>query len=169
MPWTGRLRWPKHQMATEKPRGSPSCQMALSSRTTDAADLPMDTSSAAEALAGEDDVAQRDAWFDPWRRPGSSKAKEIVADVQRQMENYETHFALRKRRRRPADQEIFQESVAAVVCNLMHRELTVPGGKLGRLALQPTPWSRRPLRLPRHEQGLFQTCWNACPAPRWHG
>ncbi len=90
----------------------------------------MDTSSAAEALAGEDDVAQRDAWFDPWRRPGSSKAKEIVADVQRQMENYETYFALRKRRRRPADQEIFQESVAAVVCNLVYRELTVPGGNL---------------------------------------
>jgi hypothetical protein len=90
----------------------------------------MDRPSVTKAPEAEDEVAPRDAWFDPWRRPGTSKAAAIVEDVQRQLENYERHFALRKRRRRAADQRIFDDSVAAVVCNLIHRELVVPDGKL---------------------------------------
>jgi hypothetical protein len=54
----------------------------------------------------------------------------IVADVLNQLQNYETHFGLRQRRRRPADQKTFDMSVAALICDLLHRELTLPGGKL---------------------------------------
>jgi hypothetical protein len=75
-------------------------------------------------------LLERDAWFDPWRRPRGTTAKAIVAEVVNELGNYERHFGLRKRRRRPDDQNTFEESVAAVVSNLMHRELTQTGGKL---------------------------------------
>ncbi len=70
----------------------------------------------------------RDRRFDPWRRAASPAAQAIVDDVRAQLENFEKHAGLRRRKRRPTDQRIFEQSVAAIVCDMMHRELTAPGG-----------------------------------------
>lgn len=44
-----------------------------------------------------------------------------------QLQEYERHFAARKRSRRPDDQATFEATVAAIVCNLAHINLTRSG------------------------------------------
>jgi hypothetical protein len=52
-----------------------------------------------------------------------------VADVTRELENYERHRKPRERRRKPQDQAVFEEMVSAIVCDLAHAHLSgVEGG-----------------------------------------
>src|SRR3954452_19685168 len=70
----------------------------------------------------------RDRFFDPWRAPRSPNAKALVADVTRELENYECHRKPRGRRR-PQYQAVFEETVSAIVCDLAHPHLSgVEGG-----------------------------------------
>ena len=72
----------------------------------------------------------KDRFFNPFRASKSTGAKEMVEDVLIQLQNYESHFNLRRRSRRREDQAIFEEAVAAVVCDLAHRFLEDPDGKI---------------------------------------
>lgn len=84
------------------------------------------------SLTDDDAVPQdqltKDRPFDPFRTPKSDKAQAIVADVLAQVQSFERMKGLRQRQRRPADQETFEATVAAVVCDLMHRVITLPDG-----------------------------------------
>jgi hypothetical protein len=62
----------------------------------------------------------RDRFFDPWRAPRTEKAKGLVADVIRQLEAYERHRRPRRRQRKQQDQAVFEETVAAIICDLVH-------------------------------------------------
>jgi hypothetical protein len=75
-------------------------------------------------------MTDRDRQFDDWRRPKTDRSKAIVAEVIRELQNFETRKKLRKRKRRPADQALFEETVSAIVSDLIHRALTAPQGKL---------------------------------------
>ncbi|OGU22264.1 MAG: hypothetical protein A2580_07510 [Hydrogenophilales bacterium RIFOXYD1_FULL_62_11] len=70
----------------------------------------------------------RDRPFNPFRIAHSETAKTVVADVLNQLQNYEGRFKLRQRARRPTDQKTFERIVETAVCDLVHRELTHPGG-----------------------------------------
>ncbi len=91
------------------------------------------------AVAARDNAARataqseeepRDRPFDPWRRPASEKAEEVVRWTISIFEQREKLRCLRQRQRRPADQKVMEETVAALVCDTVHRELTVPGGRV---------------------------------------
>ena len=68
--------------------------------------------------------------FNPFWRAGSANMRTAVAELQKQLEGYEKYHELRTRKRRAADQETFERTVEAVICDLVHRELTCPGGKV---------------------------------------
>lgn len=66
----------------------------------------------------------RDRPFNPWRRPATDRANAVVNDVRNQLERFDAACMQRKRKRRPADQRTFEETVAAIVSDLTHRHLT---------------------------------------------
>lgn len=70
----------------------------------------------------------KDRPFNPFRIPKTDKLKPLLDDILNQVQNYESHFGLRKRKRRPADQETFEATVTAIVCDLIHLHLTQPEG-----------------------------------------
>jgi hypothetical protein len=61
--------------------------------------------------------------FDPWRLPASDAARAVIADILNQVQNYEEYYGLRERKRRPKDQETFEATVTAIICDLIHAEL----------------------------------------------
>ena len=75
-----------------------------------------------------EESAPKDTRFNPSRIPLSDAAKAIVADVCRQLLNYERLRHRRQRARRAADQERFDRMVSAIVCDLMHAALIDPRG-----------------------------------------
>ena len=86
-----------------------------------------------QCLMSKDHIANdipQDRPFDPFRSPKSDKAIEVVGDITNQISNYEKHFKLRKRARKATDQAIFEETLSAVVCDLIHRRLEQRGGKI---------------------------------------
>lgn len=76
------------------------------------------------------DHPTRDRPLDPFRIPVSDAARAVVGDVTKQLQGLETHDGLRKRARKAADQVRFEAAVSALVCDLIHRHLTVPEGWL---------------------------------------
>lgn len=72
----------------------------------------------------------RDRPFNPFRIAKTDTAHKVVADVLVQLTNYEKHFKVRQRARRPEDQRRFERIVETLVCDLTHRELTQPGSWL---------------------------------------
>lgn len=102
---------------------------------------------------GEDDG--RDARFDPNRYPARPPALRVTAEIVGMIQRYEQHFGLRKRRRRPADQRVFEEALTAILTNAIRRDLLEPQGwvavPLGKSVLgrRPTRYSYRlPTTLP---------------------
>jgi hypothetical protein len=79
--------------------------------------------------AGVDSPAP-DRPFNPARVARSSKADKLVNDVIAQLEEYETHFGLRSRKRKVVDQWTFKATVTAIICDLAHFHLT---GALGAI------------------------------------
>src|SRR6266404_7718490 len=75
-------------------------------------------------------IRPADPQFDPWRRAGTNSARGMVAEAQRMVENYETYFQLRRRKRRPVDQNTFEITVEALLCDAIHRHLTAPQSAL---------------------------------------
>ena len=72
----------------------------------------------------------KDRPFAPFRSPKSDRAGAVVADITEQISSYEEHFKPRKRARRVTDQAIFERTISAVVCDLIHRHLEQSGGKV---------------------------------------
>jgi hypothetical protein len=73
----------------------------------------------------------RDRPFDDWRRPKSDAAKAVVSEITNELQNYETRTGARQRARKNGrDRDTFEQTVAAVVSDLIHRALTAPQGKL---------------------------------------
>lgn len=70
--------------------------------------------------------APKEMRFRPERLPASDNARRLVDDIRSQLLNYETHFALRKRARKAADQQIFDRIVSAIVCDLAHAAMVDP-------------------------------------------
>jgi len=68
--------------------------------------------------------------FNGFRVTGSDNAKFAVANVSRLLLSYEDYCAPRKRKRKPDDLKTFHRQVQALVCDLIHREITCPGGWL---------------------------------------
>lgn len=90
----------------------------------------MDQTAAKKGIedAEGDEAPPRDRPFNPYRLPRNDRVKVVVADVLNQVQNYEKHFGLRKRKRKPADQGTFEATVSAIVCDLMHHQLTGSAG-----------------------------------------
>lgn len=84
------------------------------------------------AQHNEDDIPQRqltdDRPFNPFRAPKTVQAQTIVADVLGQLQCFERVKGLRQRQRKPTDQQTLETTVAAVVCDLIHRFITKPDG-----------------------------------------
>lgn len=75
-------------------------------------------------------VGQPARAFDPHRRAKSAAAETIVESVLNELSRYETKNNLRTRKRRAVDQEIYEITVEAIVCDLLHRHLEVSNGKI---------------------------------------
>ncbi len=64
-----------------------------------------------------------DRGFNPWRMPRAEKAWTVIKDVLNQLQNFERYYSLRRRRRKQADQQIFEDTVAAVASDLMYHHI----------------------------------------------
>jgi hypothetical protein len=69
-------------------------------------------------------MTKRDRFFNPLRQAKTASAKALIADVMNQLQNYESHFGLRKRTRKKRDLEIFNRQIEAIICEAVHRHLT---------------------------------------------
>ena len=56
--------------------------------------------------------------FNPFVKANSDKLKNLIYEVQTQIEGYEHYYQLRKRARRVADQATFERMIEALVCDL---------------------------------------------------
>ena len=65
----------------------------------------------------------QDRRFNPWRIPVTEKAQGAIREVIHQIQSYERLYKLRKRKRRPADQETFEATVSAIASDLMYHHL----------------------------------------------
>lgn len=69
----------------------------------------------------------QDIRFNPWRIPKTDKAKALVNEAINQVQNYETYYKLRTRKRKQDDQERFKAAVSALVCNAAYHYLVGQG------------------------------------------
>ena len=70
----------------------------------------------------------QDRPFDSFRIARTDTARNLVADVLNQLQNYEQYYKIRQRARRKDDQKTFERIVETLVCDLAHRELAQPEG-----------------------------------------
>jgi len=68
--------------------------------------------------------------FNPYRRCASDAMKEVVAEVLNQMGGYEEYHETRERKRSAESQVSYEGTVEAIVCDLVHSELEVAGGRV---------------------------------------
>lgn len=74
-------------------------------------------------MSSEDEDDERDRRFNAYRFASSENTKGIVAEAIRLLLNYEHRSGLTKNKRRAADQETFDLTVDAILCDLMHHQL----------------------------------------------
>lgn len=89
--------------------------------------------------ASEAPTTPEDRFFQPFRAPRTDAAKAVVAEVVQAVLDFEERKRPRKRARKQVDQDVFLTMVAAVICDLVHRYLANPRGKVA------TPLSNRVL------------------------
>jgi hypothetical protein len=65
--------------------------------------------------------------FNPWRTPKTDRAKAVVGDVLNQVQNFEKYLRKLQRRRKAADQQTFEATITAVICDLIHHHLSRQG------------------------------------------
>lgn len=70
----------------------------------------------------------RDHRFSGYRIAATDKAKAIISEAVHLLLSYESYRVPRKRKRKAEDFQTFQHQVEAVICELIHRELTHPDG-----------------------------------------
>ena len=56
--------------------------------------------------------------FNPSLRAGTNKMKDLIGEVQKQVEGYEHYYKLRTRARRAVDQATFERVLEAIICDL---------------------------------------------------
>jgi hypothetical protein len=56
--------------------------------------------------------------FNPFLCARTDKLKDLIAEVQKQIEGHENFHKTRKRARRPADQVTFARTIEAIICDL---------------------------------------------------
>jgi hypothetical protein len=61
----------------------------------------------------------RDRFFNPWRIAAGENLKAVVNEAAGMVATYEGIFEKRKRSRKPADQKAFEETIEAVICDMM--------------------------------------------------
>jgi hypothetical protein len=64
--------------------------------------------------------------FDQNLHPVAANGFRCCEDIFNQLQNYETHFKIRKRSRKKVDQEIFQQTVYCIISNLVISALGNP-------------------------------------------
>ncbi|NKL85068.1 aldehyde dehydrogenase [Rhizobium leguminosarum] len=64
-----------------------------------------------------------DTPFSPWRFARTEASKALITEAIADVERYEEHGKLRTRRRKGHDQETFELTVQAILCDLMHHAL----------------------------------------------
>ncbi|MGO7307001.1 hypothetical protein ACCS91_24245 [Rhizobium ruizarguesonis] len=75
-------------------------------------------------VLGDDDTPRpKDSPFNPWRFAKTEASRAVVSEAIAQIQHYEVHHVLRRRRRKGDDQETFELTVEAIVCDLMHHKL----------------------------------------------
>lgn len=77
-----------------------------------------------------DDNSATDVSFNAYRRPASARMDALVADVCANVQGYEFHDGLRQRKRRPADQATFEETISSLVCDLTYHYLRDPEARV---------------------------------------
>ncbi len=83
-----------------------------------------DNNDVVEYDANGDVKLPKDRFFDPWRIAERDGLKAVVHEAIRMVTNYERHSGLRQRARKPADQKIFEETVEAVICDMIFVHLS---------------------------------------------
>jgi len=83
----------------------------------------------AEPAAEYETSPLRDRWFNAHRVPRTEKAKDLLKEVINQLTNYEEYKRIRQRARRPRDKEVFEATVSAVICDLMHHHIVAEEGQ----------------------------------------
>jgi hypothetical protein len=76
----------------------------------------------------DDNEVERDRPLNPYRCAASESAEAIVKEAVGLVQRYEARFKLRRNKRRSKDQAIFEQTVDAVLSDLMHRHLVGGGG-----------------------------------------
>jgi hypothetical protein len=68
--------------------------------------------------------------FNPHRRCASNGIRVVVQEVLKLLGGYEFYYKIRRRKRSTAVQAIYETTVEAIVCDLIQRELEIPGGRV---------------------------------------
>ncbi|MER9864495.1 hypothetical protein [Mesorhizobium sp. M0185] len=71
----------------------------------------------------EDEEVERDRPFNPYRFAASESTKGIIREAIGLIGSYEDRFDLRRNKRRPRDQETFEQTVEAILSDLIHGHL----------------------------------------------
>ncbi|TKA94266.1 hypothetical protein FAZ78_23250 [Cereibacter changlensis] len=66
----------------------------------------------------DDELAAEERLFDPWRTPCTPAAGVFVQTIIKMLEGHEKLHGLRQRKRRVADQAMFERMVSAIACDL---------------------------------------------------
>ena len=61
----------------------------------------------------------KDRFFDPWHRAISQRLQAVIQEAYGMVQAYEDHFGLRQRKRKVSDQKILEETVEAILCDMM--------------------------------------------------
>jgi hypothetical protein len=93
---------------------------------------PRPRSSHGEPASLRQSSLPNDQPFNAFRIARSDRAALVVSEAACLLLNYEAHSAprKRKRKRKAEDLQTFNRQVEALICDLIHRELTCPGGWL---------------------------------------
>ena len=75
------------------------------------------------ALLEDQTKPPRDRPFNPWRTPRREAARAIIAEAVRLLLAHEEAMNVRSRKRRQSDQETFEATVSAILCDLIHHHL----------------------------------------------
>lgn len=68
--------------------------------------------------------------FDAHRRAASQSMRDLIHSVMLQLDGYERHFGLRERKRSADAAAVYLDTVDAILCDLVHRELECAGGRV---------------------------------------
>ena len=75
-------------------------------------------------MTGGDGRSPSDSPFNPWRVAAGNELMQLVAQACKDVEAYEERHATRKRKRKVKDQKTFDDTVSALLCDVIHHQLS---------------------------------------------